>query len=93
MVQGSGVTPKLLKTEGTELKTFWRRTGLIVFTGHSSIPYTTTLNLQSVGEFTLEAKGLMLVMGCLEFTDLSAELLTFLMKAIVSARSFSSFAL
>ena len=61
-----------------------------VFTGYSSIPYTTTLNLWSVGEFTLEAKGLMLVTGYLEFTDFSAERLTFLMKAIVSARSFSS---
>ena len=91
--QGQGWLYKPLKTENTKSKSFWRWAGLIVFTGHSSILYTTMFNLWSVGRFTLEAKGLMLVMGCLEFTDLSAEPLTFLMKAIVSARFYSSFAL
>ena len=56
-----------------------------------------TLNLWSVGEFTLEAKGLALAADSLELlpilADLSSEPLMFSVKVIVSAKSYSRFAL
>ena len=77
MVPGSGVTPSPLKIDDTESKSFWRRAGLIVLVGHSSIPYTTTLNLRSFDEFILEveAKGLLLAADTMAPLSVSTDLM------------------
>ena len=99
MVPGSGVTPSPLKTDDTESKSFLRRAGQIVLIGHSSILYTTTLNLRSFGMFVLgaEVETRLLAADSLVplsvLIGLSTVLVTLLINVIVSARSFSSLAL